>query len=57
MSYTHTHLPEFDILKEIIKTNPTHIKYYSKYSSFIGSTESINYLTKKINDYHKTKGN
>lgn len=57
MSYTHTHLPELNILREILKTNPTQIKYYAKYDSLIGPTESINYLNKKINDYHTTKEN
>ena len=54
MSYTHTHLPELDILKKILKLNPNQIKYYAKYGGLIGSTESVNYLTKKINDYNTT---
>ena len=57
MSYTHTHLPELDILKEIIKTNPTQIKYYSKYSSFIGSTESITTKPREIKKEFDSKYN
>ena len=54
MSYTHLHLPELDILKSIIKESPDKIQYYKKHGAFIGSTESIGYLTKKIDEYTKT---
>ena len=53
MSYTHLHLPEIDILKEILTETPDRIKYYMKYGAFIGSNESMNYLTKKIDEYTK----
>jgi hypothetical protein len=51
MSYTHTHLPELDILKQLLSENPNQIKYYAKYGGLIGSTESVNYLNQQINEY------
>jgi len=55
MSYTHTHLPEINDLKKNIETNPDVVRYYAKYGAFVGSEESINYLTKKIDEYYKRK--
>lgn len=46
MSYTHIHLPELDTLKSILNTNPEKANYYAKYGGWIGSTESVEYLTK-----------
>ena len=54
MSYTHLHLPEIDVLKRILTETPEKINYYIKYGALIGSTESMNYLTKKIDEYTKT---
>jgi len=55
MSYTHTHLPELGILKQLLSENPNQIKYYAKYGGLIGSTESVNYLNQQINEYHNSK--
>jgi len=54
MSYTHTHLPEKPLLERILRDNPDEIKYYMKYGALIGSTESMNYLKQKIDEYTKT---
>lgn len=54
MSYTHLHLPEVDILKSILMETPGRIRYYMKYGALIGSTESMNYLKQKIDEYTKT---
>ena len=54
MSYTHLHLPEVDYLKRILSETPDKIEYYIKYGALIGSTESINYLKQKIDEYTKT---
>ena len=54
MSYTHLHLPEIDVLKQILTETPDRIKYYMKYGALMGSNESMNYLTKKIDEYTKT---
>jgi hypothetical protein len=51
MSYTHLHLPEVDILKSILRETPDRIHYYMKYGALIGSTESMEYLNKKINEH------
>lgn len=54
MSYTHIHLPEKSKLEEILLDNPSEIKYYAKYGSLIGPTESVKYLNEKINEYFRT---
>ena len=54
MSYTHLHLPEIDDLKRILSEEPEKIKYYMKYGALMGSNESMEYLTNKINDYRTT---
>jgi len=51
MSYTHLHLPEINDLKRILSEEPEKIKYYMKYGALMGSNESMEYLTNKINDY------
>jgi hypothetical protein len=48
MSYTHIHLPSLDNLKQSLESNPTLLEYYSKYDSWIGSIESVEYLTKAL---------
>lgn len=55
MSYTHIHLPDLRKLEQIIENDPTQIQYYEKYGAFIGTTESVNYINQKINEYHKNK--
>jgi hypothetical protein len=57
MSYTHKHLPTLEDLKANIETNPNVLRYYSKYDTFIGSTESIDYLDKKLKEYYDSKKN
>lgn len=52
MSYVYTHLPELKDLKKNIETNPDVLRYYSKYEGFVGSPESIEYLTKKLEEYY-----
>ena len=55
MSYVYTHLPELNDLKENIETNPDVLRYYSKYEGFVGSDESVNYLTTKLKEYYESK--
>jgi hypothetical protein len=55
MSYVYTHLPQIEDLKKNIETNPNVLRYYSKYDGFVGSTESVNYLTQKIKEYNENK--
>lgn len=45
MSYTHIHLPDIDTLKSILNNNPEKINYYKKYGAFMGSSESVEYLS------------
>lgn len=55
MSYVYTHLPELEDLKKNIETNPDVIRYYAKYEGFVGSEESLKYLTEKIKQYYDSK--
>ena len=57
MSYTHTHLPRLEDLKQNIEANPNVLRYYPKYDSYIGSSESVNYLEKKLKEYYESKKN
>jgi hypothetical protein len=50
MSYTHIHLPQLNKLKESLESNPSLLNFYSKYDSWVGSTESIKYLEESINE-------
>jgi|MDTG01.3.fsa_nt_gb hypothetical protein len=51
MSYTHIHLPEIDELKRILSLRPKQIEYYLKYGAWMGSCESMDYLTQKADEY------
>ena len=55
MSYVYTHLPELKDLKQNIETNADVLRYYAKYEGFVGSSESVNYLTKKLEKYYDSK--
>ena len=57
MSYTHTHLPHIEDLKERIDVNPDVLRFYAKYDGYVGSSESINYLDKKLKEYYDSKSN
>ena len=52
MSYTHLHLPELNVLKQILTETPDKIKYYMKYGALMGSNESMEFLNQKINEYN-----
>jgi hypothetical protein len=44
MSYVVKYLSDISELKAELSLHPENIVYYSKYSSFVGSTESIQYI-------------
>jgi hypothetical protein len=48
MSYVVKHLKDITELKAELAAHPENIVYYSKYTCFIGSTESINYINTLI---------
>jgi hypothetical protein len=52
MSYIKVYLPELEELKNKIETNFDVLRYYSKYDGFVGSSESVDYLTKKLEEYY-----
>ena len=45
---THIHLPELKELKKSIESNPSLLNYYAKIDGWVGSTESVQYLTKTL---------
>ena len=51
MSYTHIHLRNKRELELELEQTPEHILHYAKYESFIGSTESVNFLCSKLKSY------
>jgi hypothetical protein len=57
MTYITKYLPELDILKKEIESNPDVLRIYSKYMGFSGSEESIDYLIFKLDEYSNKKSN
>ena len=56
MSYVKVYLPELDELKDRLESgNDKWIKFYAKHDAFIGSSESVDYLTKEIEKYYENK--
>lgn len=51
MTYIVKHLANIEDLKKELETNPDHIKYYAKYEGFDGSSEAIDYIDEKIEEY------
>ena len=46
MSYTHTHLPHIEDLKESIEANPDVLLYYATYDGLVDNSESMEYFDK-----------
>ncbi len=46
-------MPELGELKSQIEKNPEILSMYAKYMGFNGSSESINYLIKKLQEFSK----
>jgi len=55
MTYITAHLPELDELKIQLEEDPNRIGIYMKYMGFQGPEGSIDYLTKKIEEYINSK--
>lgn len=56
MSYVKVYLPELDELVDRLDSNKDKwIKFYAKHDTFIGSSESVDYLNKKIEEYYESK--
>ena len=51
MSYITKYLPDLEELKKQIQSNPDVLRIYSKYMGFNGSSESVDYLEKKLQEY------
>lgn len=56
MSYVKIYVPEIYQLKEQFDSDiDKWIQYYSKYGAFVGSSESVDYLTNEIEKYYENK--
>lgn len=56
MSYVKIYIPEIYQLKEQFDSDKDKwIQYYSKYEAFVGSSESVDYLTNEIEKYYENK--
>lgn len=56
MSYVKIYVPEIYQLKEQFDSDKDKwIQYYSKYEAFVGSSESVDYLTNEIEKYYENK--
>ena len=55
MSSTHIHLPSLEVLKEDVNKNGIEkvIKRYSCYEFLIGSSESLEFLREKYDEFKK----
>lgn len=53
MTYISRYLPELGELKSQIEKNPDILSIYAKYMGFNGSSESIDYLIKKLSEFSK----
>lgn len=55
MSSTHIHLPSLEVLKEDVNKNGIEkvIRRYSCYEFLIGSTESLEFLREKYDEFKK----
>jgi cell fate (sporulation/competence/biofilm development) regulator YmcA (YheA/YmcA/DUF963 family) len=57
MTYIVKHLPSIEELKLELEKTPSNIQIYAKYEGFDGSSESIDYLDTKLDEYYKSKFN
>jgi hypothetical protein len=57
MTYITKNLPPIEDLIKELEENPTNIQFYAKYQGFNGSSESIDYLDIKLDEYYKSKFN
>jgi hypothetical protein len=55
MTYITARLPKLEELKKELEDNPEKIKTYIKYMGFEGPDGTIDYITKKIEEYLKSK--
>ena len=53
MATTHIHLPPLEILKKWLEEKPEKIKFYQNNDTWIGPTESVEYLKKLIESLNK----
>jgi len=51
----YAYLTNLTDLKNLLKKYPDKIKYFAKYDTFIGESDSIDYIEKEIKKFHKKK--
>lgn len=57
MTYIVKYLPTLEELQKELEETPTKIQLYAKYEGFDGSSEAIDYLDEKLDEYYKSKFN
>jgi hypothetical protein len=56
MTYIKVSLPELYELKERVESDRDKwIRFYAKHGAFIGSADSVDYLTNEIEKYYENK--
>jgi len=56
MTYIKVSLPELYELKERVESDRDKwIRFYAKHGAFIGSSDSVDYLTNEIEKYYENK--
>jgi hypothetical protein len=56
MSYIKVHLPErYELKKRIQSDKDKWIPFYAKHGAYVGSVESVDYLTEEIEKYYDSK--
>ncbi len=51
----YTYLAKLKDLQRLLDEHPEKIEYFTKYGAFIGDTDAVDYITKKIEEFHKKK--
>ena len=57
MTYITKHLPTLEELKRELEQTPNNIQLYAKSEGFDGSSEAIDYIDIKLQEYYKSKKN
>ena len=55
MTYITAHLPKLEDLKKQLEEDPDKLRIYAKYMGYEGSSESMDYISEKLNEYSEAK--
>jgi len=54
MSYILKYISTKEELQKELQSSPENIKYYAKYDTFIGDSDSVEFLESKLQEYLQT---